>query len=121
MDGKDNKRDVFSVEVLDVGSAVGTARSKLGEGVEYISGSDGYRLCRHFESVALSDIRTGIETLCTTVNEALANVAPEACTVELNLGFKAGTKIPALMSGEANAAIKITLSWKRQGLLQGKG
>jgi hypothetical protein len=107
---------IIQVEVLDPvnARAVGNAQSKLGPKVEYVAGSTLATVANTaVEGIEASDIRRGIEAISSAVSMALENAAPETWTVELNLGFKAGLKVPVLMSGEANAALKVTMNWKK--------
>lgn len=89
------------------------ALGRLGPGVEPM-GNDGgaprLRL-REFATMDLQDIQSGIASVCDAVLAAMRQVKPQSCDVEVALGFKAGAKVPVIVSGEANASLKITLHW----------
>lgn len=105
--------NVFLVEVLDVGRSRSPAQRKLDSaGSELVSG-ESTRALAQISSIDANELKQGITSICATVTSAIESIAPDTCSVELNIGFKAGVKIPVLMSGEANAALKVTLGWKK--------
>ncbi len=104
----------IEVEVIDIAIPLpADARGRLGAGATYTSGGEATVLSGSIERIAASDIRRGIESICDAVSGALIKAGPDSWSVELNLGFKANAKVPVLMSGEANAALKVTLNWKK--------
>lgn len=104
---------LIEVEVVRIGAAHGDARDRLDAGATPVSQGDGSAIDHSIDRIAASDIQRGIESICKAVGGALVAAAPDSWTVELNLGFKAGAKVPVLMSGEANAALKVTMNWKK--------
>jgi hypothetical protein len=70
-------------------------------------------LTSSIEGIEESALRNSIEKICSALSLALEKSTPDAWAVEINLGFKAGLKVPILMSGEANAALKVSMSWKK--------
>jgi hypothetical protein len=106
----------ISVEVTEVSNASG-ALDRLDRGATYTSqgsANAGQRdISRQIADISVKDLQQGIETVCAAVTAAMSKVSPDSCSAEFSLGFKAGMKVPVLLSGEANAALKVTLSWKR--------
>lgn len=60
------------------------------------------------------DMRNVLGGVLRPIREALDATQPEQWTIELSLGFKGTAGVPCLTSGEANGAIKVTATWKRQ-------
>ena len=105
--------DLIEVEIINIGSPIrADARGRLDPGATFVSGG-GDTITHSIERIAASDIQRGIESICSAVGSALIGAAPDSWSVELNLGFKANAKVPVLMSGEANAALKVTMNWKK--------
>jgi hypothetical protein len=63
--------------------------------------------------LAAEDIREHLEAVSRPVVAAMRAVQPDSCTVEFSLGIKGTTKVPVVLSGEANAAFKVSLTWKK--------
>jgi hypothetical protein len=100
------------VEAVGTQHDLRNAKDELGDGAEYMHGG----LASAQSTIATFDpvlFREGVATVCAAVSEALKDVSPESWSVEINLGFKAGLKVPVLISGEANAALKVVMNWKR--------
>lgn len=106
----------ISVEVLEDSNASG-ALGRLESGAAYASQgatNNGQRaISKQIADISAKDLQQGIETVCAAITAAMSKASPDSCSAEFSLGFKAGMKVPVLMSGEANAALKVTLSWKR--------
>jgi hypothetical protein len=106
----------ITVEVNE-GVNASAALARLEPGASYTSQGDavpGQRaVVKQIADVSAVDLQQGIESICAVITAAMTKVAPDSCSAEFSLGFKAGLKVPVLMSGEANAALKVTLSWKR--------
>ena len=67
---------------------------------------------------AVDTLRATIDTLASDVAHALERAQPNEWTVEFNIGFKGKTQpIPVVLSGEANAVLKVKASWQRQAPL----
>ena len=63
---------------------------------------------------ALAQMRDNIEILANRVQEALAKSQPSEWSVEINIGFKGKTRpIPFIVEGSADAALKVTATWKK--------
>lgn len=105
---------VVSVELSGV-SRRKDATSELEPGSTLISGGAPQSAAySQVVDIPSEEIRRGIESVCNILVSALEKVTPESYSVEFNLGFKAGVKVPVLVSSEASAALKITLNWKSQ-------
>jgi hypothetical protein len=60
-------------------------------------------------------LRSTIDALAADVASALNKAAPTEWTLEFRIGFKGkNIPIPVLLSGEENAALKLTATWKRR-------
>lgn len=104
---------IIHVELVGTENAAArSARSKLDPGAEYISGGF-LAASREVESIDTAAVQSGIAAICSAVGAGLQNAGPDSWAVEINLGFKAGLKLPVLMSGEANAALKVTMNWTK--------
>ncbi|MDD1517934.1 MULTISPECIES: CU044_2847 family protein [Bradyrhizobium] len=63
---------------------------------------------------AMSSLQEGLRDVIAKIHSALTDSAPSSWKLELNVGFKGKTSpIPVLLSGEANATLKLQLEWKR--------
>lgn len=104
---------LIEVELSVPDSRPAGAVGRMGAGVEPIGndGGAGRLRLREFATMDLQDIQAGIATVCDAVLAAMRQVKPQSCDVEVALGFKAGAKVPVIVSGEANASLKITLHW----------
>lgn len=58
-------------------------------------------------------VRGLLGALTSPVHEALRAAAADEWSVQITVGFKAGSGVPFLAAGEANAAVKVTAKWKR--------
>ncbi len=54
-----------------------------------------------------------VRALTASVRQALEGAAPKEWSVEIMLGFKAGSGIPFIAEGEANGSVKITAKWNQ--------
>lgn len=62
---------------------------------------------------ALGQMRENIRTLATEVHQAFQENKPQEWTLEFSIGFKGkANPIPFIVQGEANAALKVTATWK---------
>jgi Trypsin-co-occurring domain 1 len=62
----------------------------------------------------LSSLRTSISALVNTTSEAFAETLPAEWSMEINIGFKGKSNpIPVILSGEANASLKVTAKWQK--------
>jgi hypothetical protein len=69
---------------------------------------------RDYISDALKMLRTNIIAVASEINEAIADTSPEEWAVEINIGFKGKTTpIPVIVSGAAEASLKVTAKWKK--------
>jgi hypothetical protein len=109
-----DSKNVLSVPVeLYTAPAPKDGRSKLDPGAGLIAGgSQAIQAYSQIVDIPSEDIKRGIESICSVLASALERVTPESYSVEFSLGFKAGIKVPVLISSEANAALKITMNWK---------
>lgn len=96
-----NKKGIVLIEVLAQGSAPRGA-------------SMGMAPATQIAEMALEDLQGRLESVSRAVIAAMKSVQPESCTVEFNLGIKGTSKIPIILSGEASAAFKVTLTWKKE-------
>lgn len=63
---------------------------------------------------AMASLKTGLKDIAEMVKDAISASAPAAWKLEVNIGFKGKTSpIPIVLSGEANAALKLQIEWKR--------
>jgi hypothetical protein len=61
----------------------------------------------------LDGLTDGIAEVLDSVRSALLKHTPSSSKVEISIGFKGKVSpIPVIVSGEGNAAIKLTLEWK---------
>jgi hypothetical protein len=113
----------IAVEIVEAVPVVASPRpagalDRLEPGAQYVhqGGAPAAQreVVRQVSDVSVEELQQGIETICAAVSAAMAKLSPDNASAEFSLGFKAGLKVPVLMSGEANAALKVTLSWKRQ-------
>ena len=59
-------------------------------------------------------LKSTISTLAEDMAHALDKAAPSEWSLEFSIGFKGtASAIPVLVSSEANAALKLTLKWKK--------
>lgn len=86
-----------TVEVIDAPGATGRARAT---GMAVMD-------------IASTDLSKGLAEISKAVAAAMKDASPDTWAVEFNVGFKAGLKVPVLVSAEASAALKITLNWKK--------
>lgn len=88
------------------------ARSQLDPGTTYTSGG---RLDAIFstEAFAPDEFGNSLSVICAAIGKAMREASPDAWTVEFSLGFKAGAKVPILVSSELNGVLKVSLSWKK--------
>ena len=54
-----------------------------------------------------------VRALAASVKQALDGAAPKEWSVEIMLGFKAGSGIPFVVEGEANGSVKVIAKWER--------
>lgn len=108
----DSARESIQVEVSMPAVRESSALEKLDDGASYVAGGIPSWL-RPVATIAPEELERGISNLCSTLMQALQKAAPDAWSVEFNLGFKAAGGVPVLLSGEGNAALKVTLSWKK--------
>jgi hypothetical protein len=54
-----------------------------------------------------------IKGLTAPVQDALRGAGADEWTLEISIGFKGGTGLPFIASGEANAALKVSAKWKK--------
>ena len=104
---------LIEVEIVSA-SPSNAALQRLGSREVEFANNGGSAVVREFGNISPDDLSCGIENVCAAVKKAMERTAPESCDVEFSLGFKAGAKIPVLLSGEANAALKVTLRWKNK-------
>lgn len=86
--------------------AVPTVSAEYPEGTEHITAAD---------KVASSLSQAGgiISEAAKLVSAVSNDVKPSETMVELNIGFAGELGVPFLASGEANAGIKIKLTWRK--------
>ncbi|HSI61287.1 MAG TPA: CU044_2847 family protein [Ideonella sp.] len=60
-----------------------------------------------------AELRSMLGALMRPVRQALDEAQPDSWGLELSIGFKGTAGVPCLTQGEANAAIKVTASWKK--------
>lgn len=60
-----------------------------------------------------SDIRTIINAVTGSIQQAFDESKPEEWSVELLIGFKGEAGVPFVTKGEANASLKLTAKWKK--------
>jgi hypothetical protein len=59
-------------------------------------------------------LRASIGSMADVVRTSLAEHAPDEWSLELNIGFKGTTQpVPVILSGSAEAALKVKAVWKR--------
>ena len=104
----------LQVEVISpVGDTVFNARRRLDPGSEYVHGEVLTNpILRQVIDIDSEQLAHGISDISAVIGKAMEKATPDTWSVEFNIGFKAGLKVPVLLSGEANAALKVTLSWK---------
>ena len=82
--------------------------------------ASGPGLPSHMEYSSLQDkmvsagdaVRDTIAALAETVHQGIAHLAPDEWKMEVTLGFKGETGIPYVAEGEANGAVKVSVTWK---------
>jgi Trypsin-co-occurring domain 1 len=63
---------------------------------------------------AMSSLKAGLKDIAESIKYAIEASTPAAWKLEVNIGFKGKTSpIPIVLSGEANAALKLQIEWKR--------
>ena len=98
--------DVIYMEVSEVETQKG-AKTPYEDEYEDV-GANGETLVDAGEKV------TGtVRALAASVKQALDGAAPKEWSVEIMLGFKAGSGIPFVVEGEANGSVKVTAKWER--------
>ena len=66
---------------------------------------------------AVEKLQSTLTGVISIVHQSLKDNAPSEWGVELNIGFKGKTNpIPIILSGEANASLKVHAKWKRADL-----
>lgn len=60
------------------------------------------------------DLQNLLAAVTGPIKQALDANAPETWSIELSLGFKADGGVPFLAKGEANAAVKLSATWKKK-------
>ncbi|GEM_PF-1960746 len=58
-------------------------------------------------------LRGTLRTLSKNIQAGFAETPPETWQLELNIGFKGALAIPVLLTDGAEAALKITATWKK--------
>ena len=104
---------VETLPLITTAPAPAGARHQLGDGATYVSGTAAGMLARPVEEIGSAELQGSLARICGAIGSAMREASPDAWSVEFSLGFKAGAKVPVLLSGEANAALKITLNWKK--------
>ena len=85
----------------------GVSGQELPEDMEYTAVQD--------KVIAAADaVRDTIAALAETVHQGLAALKPDEWKLEVNLGFKGKTGLPFVAEDEANGAVKVSATWKRQ-------
>lgn len=64
--------------------------------------------------LGLDQLEQQLGSVSRTMVNAMKLAQPDSCTVEFSLGVKGGSKIPIILSGEASAAFKVSLTWKKE-------
>jgi Trypsin-co-occurring domain 1 len=59
------------------------------------------------------DLQNLLAAVTGPIKQALDANAPDTWSIELSLGFKADGGVPFLAKGEANAAVKLSATWKK--------
>ena len=108
----DQQLGTIHVEVVGRAGAGREALKNLGSGEREFVSADVNALGQVVE-IGGDEFAQGLQVIASSIRAAMDKAAPDSWSVELNVGFKAGVKVPILMSGEANAALKVTLNWKR--------
>ena len=64
---------------------------------------------------AVASLKDSINALTSDVAGALEKAAPAEWSLEFSIGFKGkASPIPVLVSGEGNASLKVTATWRRE-------
>lgn len=58
-------------------------------------------------------LRGTLKTLSKNIQAGFADTPPESWQLELNIGFKGVLAVPVLLKDGAEAALKITATWKK--------
>jgi hypothetical protein len=58
-------------------------------------------------------LRGTLRSLSKNIQAGFADTPPETWQVELNIGFKGALAVPVLLKDGAEAALKITATWKK--------
>lgn len=59
-------------------------------------------------------LKNTLQGIVNTVHDGIKKNQPDEWTLELNIGFKGKVNpIPVLLSGESNAALKLSATWKK--------
>jgi hypothetical protein len=112
MSNANTRAATIRVEVRErIDTSGSTPLDRLDDGATAISG--GTTSLSKVIDLDADELSRDLETVTHAVTNAMGHATVDAWAVELSIGFKAGVKVPVLMSGEANAAIKVTLSWKK--------
>ena len=109
---KDGKRLFVEVEELRPGEldAVEQRPSDLPDGAE-LTGV-GKRAVEEVQD-GLAQLRDNIELMAEQVHQAFQARKPQEWTMEVSIGFKGKVNpIPFIAGGEADAALKVSATWK---------
>ena len=99
--------EVTEAQVDRVVAPPGVSDQELPDYIEYTGVQD--------KVIAAADaVRDTIAALAETVHQGLAALKPDEWKLEVNLGFKGKTGLPFVAEGEANGAVKVSATWKRQ-------
>ena len=94
------KRDFVLIEVIPQGAPI----DALG----------GTTAVRQIAELGMDELQQHLGSVSRMVVNAMKAAQPDSCTVEFSLGVKGGSKIPIILSGEASAALKVSLTWKKE-------
>ncbi|MCP4109635.1 MAG: hypothetical protein GY749_29630, partial [Desulfobacteraceae bacterium] len=86
-------------------SVQGKQADDLPEGAEETSAAE-----KVYDAMQL--LKKTLSSAAETVHEGIQKAEPDEWTLELNIGFKGkANPVPVILSGESNAAIKVTAKW----------
>lgn len=58
-------------------------------------------------------LKSNISTLTSGIRDAMDSSKPDEWSLDFNIGFKGEAGIPLITKGEANAALRVNVKWKR--------
>ncbi|MCI5223535.1 MAG: hypothetical protein D3924_12905 [Candidatus Electrothrix sp. AR4] len=114
---KDGGQLLVEVEEAELPQAMITGResiSNLPPGTEEIGFKDKAKELGDKIKDVNEILRQSLSSIFETVAESVKEKQPDKWGVEVNIGFKGKTNpVPVILSGEANAAIKVHAKWTK--------